>query len=156
MGAELITEGSRWVDAAGARGAHELRARIPYDALMLGLGAVARPHYEHALTIDGRSMDELLHGLIEDIEGRYVHSLAFVIPSHVAWPIPVYELALMTAARAYDVSADLSVTIVTPEDSPLEIFGAGASDGHLRRCSSRPASRRSPPPTRISRRRASW
>jgi sulfide:quinone oxidoreductase len=129
VGAELIKERFGWVDAA-ARIAHTSSEReLPYDALMLAVGAHAKPHWEHALTIDDRRMDELLHGLIQDIEDQYVHSLAFVIPAQMAWPLPIYELALMTAARAYDVSAELSVTIVTPEDGPLAIFGRGASDG---------------------------
>ena len=34
----------------------------------------------------------------------------------------------MTAARAYDMGIELAVTIVTPEDAPLAIFGATASD----------------------------
>ena len=73
-------------------------------------------------------MDEQLHGLIQDIEGEYVHSLAFVIPGRMAWPLPMYELALMTAGRAYDMDVELVVTLVTPEDSPLAIFGLGASE----------------------------
>jgi sulfide:quinone oxidoreductase len=129
LDAELVVDTFAWVDPA-ARVAHTGSEReLSYDALLLTLGAHAKPHWEHALTIDDARMDELLHGLIEDIEDQYVHSLAFVIPGQMGWPFPVYELALMTAARAYDVSADLSVTILTPEESPLAIFGAGASDG---------------------------
>ena len=129
VGAELVVDTFDWVDPA-ARVAHTgSSGELPYDALMLGLGAHAKPHWEHALTIDDKRMDELLHGLIEDIEDQYIHSIAFVIPAQVAWPFPIYELALMTAARAYDVSAELSVTIITPEDRPLAIFGAGASEG---------------------------
>ncbi len=45
----------------------------------------------------------------------------------MAWPLPLYELALMTAGRAYDMNIELAVTIVTPEDSPLAIFGQNAS-----------------------------
>jgi sulfide:quinone oxidoreductase len=45
----------------------------------------------------------------------------------MAWPMPLYELALMTAARAYDMNVELATTIVTPEDSPLAIFGLTAS-----------------------------
>jgi sulfide:quinone oxidoreductase len=100
---------------------------IEYDALVLGLGARAVPRYEHAITIDDRRMDETLHGLIQDIEDGYVDSLAFVAPGRMAWQLPLYELALMTAGRAYDMSIDLSTTIVTPEDSPLAIFGHAAS-----------------------------
>ncbi len=132
VGADLVRESFAWVDP-DARVAHTSSEReLPYDALLLAMGAHARPHWEHALTIDDRRMDELLHGLIEDIEDQYVHSLAFAIPAQMAWPFPIYELALMTAARAYDVSAELSVTIITPEDSPLAIFGAGASDAVMR------------------------
>src|ERR1700689_4098880 len=41
--------------------------------------------------------------------------------------MPLYELALMTAGRAYDMEVELQTTIVTPEDSPLAIFGSAAS-----------------------------
>jgi sulfide:quinone oxidoreductase len=100
---------------------------IEYDALVLALGATISDRYPHALTIDDRDLDETLHGLIQDIEGGYIHKLAFVAPGRMAWPLPLYELALMTAGRAYDVQAKLQTTIVTPEDSPLAIFGATAS-----------------------------
>ena len=100
---------------------------IEYDALVLALGAHAVPRYTHAITMDDRRMDETLHGLIQDIEGGYVDSLAFVAPGRMAWQLPLYELALMTAGRAYDMNVDLRVTIITPEDSPLAIFGAAAS-----------------------------
>ena len=94
---------------------------------MLALGAKASPRYQHAITIDDRRMDEILHGIIQDIEGGYLKSIAFVSPGRMAWPLPLYELALMTAGRAYDMNVDLQVSIVTPEDSPLAIFGANAS-----------------------------
>lgn len=100
---------------------------LEYDALVLALGANAVPRYQHAITIDDKRMDETLHGLIQDIEGGYVDSLAFVAPGRMAWPLPLYELALMTAGRAYDMNIDLSTTIITPEDSPLAIFGSTAS-----------------------------
>ena len=101
---------------------------LEYDALVLALGARATARYKHALTIDDRRLDETLHGLIQDVEGGYVHSLVFVAPGRMAWPLPLYELALMTAARAYDMGVELATTIVTPEERPLAIFGASASE----------------------------
>jgi sulfide:quinone oxidoreductase len=129
IGAELIVDRFAWVDAPGRVAHTDTGAQISYDALVLTLGAHAHSRYRHATTIDDRRLDDQLHGLIQDIEGGYIHSLAFVMPAHKAWPLPMYELALMTAERAYDTSAELAITVVTPEDAPLAIFGQGASSG---------------------------
>jgi sulfide:quinone oxidoreductase len=127
-GAELLADSLEWIDPAKQLLHTTAGAQIEYDALMLALGARAQPRYEHALTIDDRRLDETMHGLIQDIEGGYVKSLAFVAPARLPWQLPLYELALMTAARAYDMSIELAVTIVTPEEAPLAIFGAVASN----------------------------
>ncbi len=126
-GAELVVDELAWVDPE-KRIAHTASdAEISYDALVLALGAHAKPRYEHAITIDDRRLDETLHGLVQDVEEGYVGSVAFVSPGRMAWPFPLYELALMTAARAFDMDVELETTIVTPEDSPLAIFGTEAS-----------------------------
>jgi len=86
-----------------------------------------RAPFGHGLTIDDRRMDELLHGVVQDVEDGYVHSIAFVAPARMGWQLPLYELALMTAARAYDMDVHVDLTIVTPETAPLAIFGEEAS-----------------------------
>jgi sulfide:quinone oxidoreductase len=126
-GATLLSGELGWVDPHGQTIHTKDDQAIEYDALMLALGAKPIAHYTNALTIDDRRMDETLHGLIQDVEGGYLKSIAFVSPGRMAWPLPLYELALMTAARAYEMQSELSVTIVTPEDAPLAIFGAAAS-----------------------------
>jgi sulfide:quinone oxidoreductase len=126
-GAQLLVDKLAWVDPEQRIAHTESGAPVVYDVLVLALGAKATPRYKHAITIDDRRMDEILHGVIQDIEGGYLKSLAFVAPGRMAWPLPLYELALMTAGRAYDTNLDLDVTIVTPEDSPLAIFGQNAS-----------------------------
>ncbi len=128
IGAELIVDEFSWVDPA-KRIAHTAQgSELPYDALVLALGARTRPPFAHAITIDDRRMDALLHGIVQDVEGGYVRSIAFVAPARMGWPFPIYELALMIARRAYDMNVELDVTVVTPEDSPLAIFGDTASD----------------------------
>jgi sulfide:quinone oxidoreductase len=87
-----------------------------------------RTPFSHGLTIDDVRMDELLHGVVEDVEGGYIHSIAFVAPARMGWQLPLYELALMTAARAYDMDVKIDLTIVTPEAAPLAIFGDAASE----------------------------
>jgi sulfide:quinone oxidoreductase len=127
-GAELVAEELAWVDPEKRIAHTSSDGEIAYDALVLALGARARPRYEHAITVDDRKLDETMHGLIQDVEEGYVESVAFVSPGRMAWPLPLYELALMTAGRAYDMDVELAVTIVTPEDSPLAIFGETVSN----------------------------
>jgi sulfide:quinone oxidoreductase len=128
-GAELIEGELGWVDR-DAQVVHSSDEReLPYDALLLALGARVTSRYKHCITIDDRRMDEALHGLIQDVEGGYADSIAFVAPARMAWPFPLYELALMTAGRAYDMGVKLDTTIITSEDGPLAIFGAEVSRG---------------------------
>ncbi len=126
-GATLLHGELGWIDPVERTIHTKADEAIEYDALVLALGASISKRYKHALTIDDRDLDETMHGLIQDVEGDFIHKLAFVAPGRMAWPLPLYELALMTAGRAYDMGIDLETTIVTPEDSPLAIFGASAS-----------------------------
>jgi sulfide:quinone oxidoreductase len=128
LGVELRVDSFKWLDADGHVVHSEAGHQLSYDALLLALGARMQPRFEHAITIDDARLDELLHGLIQDIEGGYVDRLAFIAPGRIGWPLPIYELALMTADRAQDMNIELSITIATPEDAPLAIFGAQASE----------------------------
>jgi sulfide:quinone oxidoreductase len=128
VGAEFVQDGFARLDADRSTVHTEQGAEIEYDALLLALGARLRPAFSHGLTIDDWKLDEQLHGLIQDVEGGYVRSLAFVAPSPMPWPLPIYELALMTAGRAYDMNIELSITIVTPEEAPLTVFGPTVSE----------------------------
>jgi sulfide:quinone oxidoreductase len=127
-GAELIVDELAGVEPEKRIAHLHSEGEIGYDALVLALGANVRPRYEHAITIDDRKLDEAMHGLIQDVEEGYVESLAFVSPGRMAWPLPLYELALMTAGRAYDMNVEVEITLVTPEDAPLAIFGTEASN----------------------------
>ena len=127
--AKWVADGLSFVDPDKQIAHTNGGVELPYDVLTLAMGAKAHPRYTHAITIDAASMDETLHGIIQDVEQGYVKSLAFVAPARMPWQLPMYELALMAAGRAYDMNVDLEVTIVTPEDAPLAIFGSGASTG---------------------------
>jgi sulfide:quinone oxidoreductase len=127
-GARLVADAVVAVDP-DERVAHTAGGAIlPYDALLLATGAEAVPAYDNALTWDDRSGPEHLGGLLSDIEGGYVRRLAFVVPPGPGWPLPAYELALMTARMAWDAQTAPQILLITHEDSPLAIFGAQASD----------------------------
>lgn len=102
--------------------------QLSYDALLVAVGARRVPAYEHALTFRGQEDTEPVQGLVQDLEAGYLRRVAFVVPPTTAWSLPLYELALMTAARLRAMSIDdAEVTLVTPEESPLAIFGAKAT-----------------------------
>jgi sulfide:quinone oxidoreductase len=126
-GAELLVDELAFIDAAKRAVQTVAGEQVEYDALVIALGAKPHSRYPHAITIDDRNLDETLHGIIQDVEQGYIKNLAFVSPGRMAWPLPLYELALMTAERADEMGVDLQSTIVTPEDSPLAIFGSAAS-----------------------------
>jgi sulfide:quinone oxidoreductase len=128
IGVELIADAFRWLDPEESAVHTEGGQELGFDALLLAIGARLEPAFDHAVTIDDRQLDQQLHGLIRDVEGGYVHRLAFISPPAMPWPLPIYELALMTAARAYDMGAELSITIGTPEDAPLAVFGPAVSE----------------------------
>lgn len=128
-GATLKTGSISWVDPEH-RVAHTAAGeQLGYDAIVLALGARCHDRYQHALTVDDRRLDETMHGLVQDVELGYSRSVAFVMPSRIGWPLPLYELALLTATRAREMCVDVALTIVTPEQAPLAIFGDEASGG---------------------------
>ena len=127
IGTDLVKDAFKWLDPDRRTVHTKGGEKLEYDALLLAPGATLRPRFTHALTLDDSQLDDQLHGLIQDVDGGYVHKLAFISPTPMPWPLPLYELALMTARRAYDMNVDMSITLATPEDAPLAVFGSNAS-----------------------------
>jgi sulfide:quinone oxidoreductase len=127
-GAEWVKDALEWLDP----GAQVVRttdgSRVPYDALLLAVGARLKRPFEHVTLFDDAHADEAYHGLIQDVEGGYTRSVALVLPEGPAWLLPAYELALMTAERAGSMGEEgLAVFLVTPEPAPMAALGDGAS-----------------------------
>jgi sulfide:quinone oxidoreductase len=127
IGAKLIPDSFRWLDSGGRTVHTKAGEELCYDALLMALGARQRPRFTHALTLDDRHLDEQIHALIQDVESGYARKLAFLVPSQPGWPLPLYELALMTARRAKEMNQSISLTLLTPEDAPLAVFGSEVS-----------------------------
>jgi sulfide:quinone oxidoreductase len=101
---------------------------IAYDKLVLALGARSEWQWDALSYCDGHNGESnrlLLHQLAE---GR-VNKVAYVKPAGPSWPLPLYELALKTAAHcASHGRSGVELTLVTPEEEPLAIFGPNVSD----------------------------
>ena len=101
---------------------------IDYDALVIACGTRTRPAFDRVVTIDDRSIGVTMRGLLQDIEEGYSHKIAFVAPPQASWLLPLYELALQTANRAYDMNATVEICVVSPESAPLARLGSVISD----------------------------
>ncbi len=103
----------------------------PYDELIVAVGAIAEPALAHSLTFGSDPLK--LNGLLADLEQGWSRSVAFVAPKGCTWPLPLYELALMTAEQVRSMDMDrIELHLVTPELAPLDIFG-GVASGMVRR-----------------------
>jgi sulfide:quinone oxidoreductase len=125
---ELIQAGITEVDARGHAVMTSKHQRVPYDALLVAVGAGSEPAYRRVLTWTPETDANVFGGLLRDLEEGYSTQVAFVVPPGVAWALPAYELALMTAWQAWGMGRDdVKVTLYTPEDAPLGLFGTRAT-----------------------------
>ena len=70
-----------------------------YDALLLAMGARQFIAVPGALTYRGNHDSPAFSRILAETLSGEVKTLAFVVPSRVTWPLPLYELALQTATR---------------------------------------------------------
>src|SRR4051812_13375136 len=129
FGADVVHGAVRRVDAEGSRVILDDDSELPYESLLIAVGARTAPAFQHAITFGADGAPEALSGLIADLEDGYARRVAFVVPGGTGWTLPLYELALMTARDVWSAGMDdVELTLISPEDRPLEIFGPEASD----------------------------
>ena len=129
FGATLVQEGVTAVDPAHRVVSMTNGSELAYDAAVICVGARQVPAYEEAATFrtsgEPLAMTDLLRRAAETEPKR----MAFVASPGATWPLPLYELALMGKRRALELGLrDLECVLVTPEETPLIMFGRLASD----------------------------
>jgi sulfide:quinone oxidoreductase len=103
--------------------------KVEYDVLVLTLGARRRDAVAGAFTFRGPEDEDAFEQLLARAVTGEIRRLVFTVPPAATWPLPLYELALMTAEYLADRgSRGIEVGLVTPEDRPLGLFGPEASD----------------------------
>ena len=101
---------------------------LPYDALVVAVGARRRDWLEGALHFGGAADVAAFRTLLERYESGSEERLSFVSPPGISWTLPLYELALLTASHLADMGViGAELTVVTPETDPLAVFGPTAS-----------------------------
>ena len=127
-GAELTRASVRSVDAERRLIVTSDGDALHYDALLLSLGARPVPGIAGALTFRGTADEEAFSALLHDARAGLVRRLVFALPPGTSWPLPLYELALLTAVHLADAGATVELALVTPEERPLQLFGVTASE----------------------------
>jgi len=102
-------------------------ARLEYDALILATGARAIAGIPGAMTFRDQRDLHLIERVLDEVDSEAARRVVFAVPTGVSWPLPIYELALLTAARATERGHDVEISVVTPEHEPLAVFGPHAS-----------------------------
>jgi sulfide:quinone oxidoreductase len=102
---------------------------FPYDVLVVATGARAEAALPGALTFGGDLDAARFRHLLRELDTGAVASVAFAVPEGFSWSLPLYELALLTAAHLGPERRErVRLVLVTREVRPLEPFGRSVSD----------------------------
>lgn len=128
FGAALVTDSIDWVLAHDRRLFLRSGRELSYDALVLAVGARRYPPpWENVVAFRGWKDAAAIRRLMDQVHDGQVARLAFAVPPGVEWTLPIYELALQVAADVRATGAPTSLTLLTHEGAPLEVFGDRAS-----------------------------
>ena len=127
-GAAIHLAGVSSVDTAARKVMTWDGRALGYDVLLVAVGAQPTTSIPGSITIKGPGYTSRFRTVLRELGGRAVKRVTFAVPPGASWPLPLYELALMTAAEvAKRGLRGVRLSLVTPEHEPLELFGAAAS-----------------------------
>lgn len=128
-GAEFRLENVGRVETAHRRAHTHDGSEIPYDHLIVACGARLLQALPGATTFWGVADEGEIQEVVARLrEGRLRH-LVFTVPGGHGWALPAFELALLAATELERRGATgTRLTVVTPEEGPLQIFGRRASE----------------------------
>jgi sulfide:quinone oxidoreductase len=102
--------------------------KLPYDYLVIASGTQALWPIPGAITFWGIADELDVEKVIGRLHSGELHSLAFTMPGAGSWSLPLYELALLAETELSKAGVDdFKLTVVTPEEAPLQIFGRRVS-----------------------------
>jgi sulfide:quinone oxidoreductase len=100
---------------------------LPYDALLVCVGARAVRTLPGAITFRGSRDAEAVRAALDALQPGDAGTIAFAVPFGAFWTLPLYELAILAAARLRARGTRARVVLTSPEAAPLEAFGTAAS-----------------------------
>ena len=127
-GASLHLAGLQSVDTT----AHTLTTwdgrTLSYEVLVIAIGAQPTVAVPGSATVQGPGYTSRFRTVLRELGERRIRRVAFAVPAGASWPLPLYELALMTGTHAAERGLrKYELSLFTPEQEPLQIFGPAAS-----------------------------
>jgi sulfide:quinone oxidoreductase len=115
------------VEPGDRRAIREDGERLDFDRLIVATGSRMRWAVPGAVTFWGANEGPVSDVIADLREGR-LRRLVVTMPAGCSWVLPLYELALLAVTELEKAGNDETrVTVVTPEDMPLEVFGRRAA-----------------------------
>lgn len=95
-----------------------------YDYLVVAAGVQLLWPVPGAITFWGIADEADVEKVMTGMRRGDLGHVAFTMPGAESWALPLYELALLARARLdLDGRKDVQLTVVTPEEAPLGVFG---------------------------------
>jgi sulfide:quinone oxidoreductase len=127
-GAALHLAGVQSVDTAARTLTTWDGRQLPYEILLVAIGTQTAVAVPGSATVRGPGYTSRFRTVLRELSERRIRRVAFAVPAGASWPLPLYELALMTAARAKERGLRKhELSLFTPEQEPLQIFGPAPS-----------------------------
>jgi sulfide:quinone oxidoreductase len=117
-----------WVDPA-ARSIHtESGRRLDYDALLLAVGGKRVSSASTDVVVFTDTSADYYQRVADSVANGATHVVLFAVPRGPTWPLPLYELALLTRRHAAERGYDPELIVCEPSSRPLDVFGTAVSD----------------------------
>jgi sulfide:quinone oxidoreductase len=101
---------------------------LDYELLLVAIGAQPITSIPGSVSVKGPGYTGRFRTVLHELEQHRIARVAFAVPAGTSWPLPLYELALMTAAHVAKLGLrGVELSLVTPEQEPLDLFGPAAS-----------------------------
>ncbi|UJA19403.1 hypothetical protein HJD18_03735 [Thermoleophilia bacterium SCSIO 60948] len=98
--------------------------RLHPDHVIVCVGARGTHALTAARTFWGGAGELRIDQMLRRARAGERRGLGLIVPEGTTWPLPIYEIALLARRRARELGgADVPITIYTPEDAALAIFG---------------------------------
>lgn len=101
--------------------------RLRYDKLLVAVGTRPQRTLPGAITFRGSRDADTLRAALDAVRPGERTTIVFTALPGVFWTLPLYELALLSAARLRARGARARVVLAVPEAAPLALFGPAAS-----------------------------